>query len=63
MTVRSGETENAWYRSERYIHTSEGWYFITRENTQEGPFRTMQEAENQLTQYIRQASQADPYSD
>jgi hypothetical protein len=53
MLVRAGEAKKTWFRSERFFHTDEGWYFITRENTQEGPFSSHKEAENELTLYIR----------
>ncbi|WP_020410425.1 DUF6316 family protein [Hahella ganghwensis] len=56
MAVRSGEAERPWFRSDRFIHTADGWYFVTRENTQEGPFTTMREAENELNLYIRYAN-------
>lgn len=53
MSVRTGETKKTWFRSERYFHTESGWFFITRENTQEGPYNSQKEAENELTLYIR----------
>ena len=58
MAVRSGEAERAWFRSDRFIHTADGWYFITRENSQEGPFRSIQEAQNELMLYIRHSNEA-----
>jgi len=53
MIVRSGEAERVWFRSDRFIHTAEGWYFITRENSHKGPFMSIQEAKNELLLYIR----------
>ncbi|OZG72839.1 hypothetical protein BTA51_12740 [Hahella sp. CCB-MM4] len=58
MTVRSGEAERPWFRSDRFIHTADGWYFVTRENTQEGPFSSIREANNELSLYIRYANEA-----
>ncbi|ABC32952.1 conserved hypothetical protein [Hahella chejuensis KCTC 2396] len=62
MKVRAGEADRSWFRSERFIHTSDGWYFMTRENTQEGPYRSITEAENELAMYIRMTIQADQFS-
>lgn len=53
MNVRSGEAKKTWFRSERYFHSGDGWFFITRENTQEGPYNSHKEAENELNLYIR----------
>ncbi len=53
MLVRAGEIKKTWFRSDRFFHTDNGWFFITRENTQEGPFYSQKEAESELTLYIR----------
>ncbi|MCO7224545.1 DUF6316 family protein [Pleionea sp. CnH1-48] len=53
MQVRSGEDKKTWFRSDRFFHTADGWFFITREASQKGPFNTQKEAENELTLYIR----------
>jgi len=53
MTVRIGETTKSWFRSERYLHVNDQWYFTTREMTEEGPYITKQEAEMELMLYIR----------
>jgi hypothetical protein len=58
MNVRGGEESKSWFRSDRMLHVNENWYFVTRENTQEGPFSSRNEAENELTLYIRQANDA-----
>jgi len=55
MTVRAGESEKTWYRSDRIFWSGEGWFFLTREQTQEGPFGTRREAEQELNFYIRHA--------
>ena len=53
MLVRAGEDNKSWFRSDRMMHVNENWYFLTRENTQEGPFDSRQEAEAELILYIR----------
>jgi Domain of unknown function (DUF6316) len=58
MNVRSGEESNSWFRSDRMLHVNENWYFVTRENTQEGPFSSRNEAENELMLYIRHTNDA-----
>ncbi len=57
MNVRGGEDNKNWFRSDRMLHVNENWYFVTRENTQEGPFSSRNEAENELTLYIRHANE------
>ena len=59
MEVRCGEEDKTWFRSERFLRIGDGWYFLTRENTQEGPFASRQEAERELYYYIRQMRQWD----
>ena len=56
MHVRTGENEKTWFRTERYLHTEDGWYFLTREQTQEGPYRSKEEAARELNYYIRYMS-------
>lgn len=58
MHVRAGEENRQWFRSDRYLHVNDHWYFITRENTQEGPFNSRREAEQELTLYIRHINDA-----
>jgi Domain of unknown function (DUF6316) len=51
---RKGEEEQTLrFRSERFIHNEEKWYYETREGTTEGPFRTRPEAEEHLRNYIK----------
>lgn len=54
MKLRAGEVSKAWFRSDRFYHTPDGWWFQTRENTEEGPFASHKDAENELCLYIRQ---------
>lgn len=53
MQVRSGEQDKTWFRTDRFLRAENGWYFLTREQTQEGPFDTRREAEAELNYYIR----------
>ena len=54
MHVRQGEDNKSWFRSDRFYHTNEGWWFQTREKTELGPFSSHKDAEAELTLYIRQ---------
>ncbi|MBA53971.1 MAG: hypothetical protein CMK89_05900 [Pseudomonadales bacterium] len=53
MVVRAGEQERTWFRGDRIFWSGNGWYFLTREQTQEGPFDSRTEAEQELNYYIR----------
>ena len=53
MDVRSGENVKTWFRGDRFLHINDQWFFMTREQTQEGPFSSRQEAERELNYYIR----------
>lgn len=57
MRTRAGEAVRPWFRSERYYHTGDGWWFLTRENQELGPFQSQNEAENELILYIRKINQ------
>lgn len=41
------------FRTDRFIHNQEKWYYETREGTTEGPFRTRLEAEEHLRNYVK----------
>lgn len=41
------------FRTSRFFKESSGWYFLTREGTQEGPFERKLDAENRLQDYIK----------
>ena len=56
MDVRQGEQKKTWYRGDRFLHINDKWFFMTRELTQEGPFRSREEAERELNYYIRQVN-------
>ena len=55
MAVRAGEQEKTWFRSDRIFWSGDGWYFLTREQTQEGPFESRLAADQELNYYIRRA--------
>lgn len=52
MDVRLGEKNKTWFRCDRFLHINDRWFFQTREQTQEGPFNSRQEAERELNYYI-----------
>ena len=56
MTVRAGEKDRSWFRSERFCNINGRWFFSTREGTQEGPFSHKREAEMELMLYVRHAN-------
>lgn len=56
--TRHGEDPKTHFRSDRIVCENGVFYFLTRENTQEGPFDTKIEASQELNLYIRQ--QNDP---
>ena len=57
MRTRSGEAARPWFRSDRYYHTGEGWWFMTREKEELGPFDSQNEAANELVLFIRHTNQ------
>lgn len=51
---RKGETEQTMhFRTDRFVHNEEKWFYETREGTTEGPFRTHPEAEEHLRNYVK----------
>ncbi len=53
MTVRSGEEERNWFRTDRFERINGELYFQTREGGLEGPFSDMNEAQMELLLYLR----------
>jgi len=53
MKTRAGERAKTRFRSNRIAFAQGCWHFVTRENTQEGPFATKTEALHALHYYIR----------
>lgn len=50
------EAEKNHFRSDRIVVMNGRYFFMTRENTQEGPFDSRIEAERELNLYIRHIS-------
>lgn len=61
MKNRTGEGSKRWFRSERIYHTNLGWWFLTRESTEKGPFFSQKDAECELILYLRQQTFAGLY--
>jgi len=61
MRIRHGEGVRPWFRTERYYHTNDGWWFLTREKTEEGPFVSQLEAESELYMYIKRLKHTETY--
>ncbi|TQV84530.1 DUF6316 family protein [Aliikangiella coralliicola] len=57
MRTRAGEAARPWFRTDRFYHTNEGWWFLTREKTEKGPYVSQLEAEHELIIYIRNANE------
>ena len=54
-SMRKGELESQdRFRESRFFHSMEKWYFITREETIEGPFAHRAEAEKMLKTYLEE---------
>ncbi len=51
--VRQGEEDKTHFRSDRIVVMNGQFFFMTRENTQEGPFDNRLDAERELMLYIR----------
>ncbi len=62
MHIRAGEASRSWFRSERYYHTIDGWWSMTRENEDLGPFQSQKEAHNELILHIRKSRFTDAFS-
>lgn len=53
-TKREGEEDEApRFRTERFIHNGEKWFYETREGSTEGPFPTRPDAEEHLRNYVK----------
>lgn len=51
---RKGEEDQGTkFRSDRFIHNGEKWFYETREGSTEGPFRTRLDAEDHLRNYVK----------
>lgn len=57
--MRKGESElPARFRESRFFHSMDEWYFITREQTVEGPFEDKAMAEQMLEAYLNRLGEA-----
>lgn len=52
-TTRKGEEDKTHFRSDRIVVMNGQYYFMTREQTHEGPFDSRLDAERELHLYIR----------
>lgn len=52
MNIRKGETEKTWFRTDRFFHTNEAWFFLTREGVEVGPFKSPEAANHGLNRYV-----------
>ena len=59
MRVRSGDNKKFYFRGDRFYHTTVGWWFSTRENTELGPFNSEEDASVELCLYIRSINMFD----
>ncbi len=63
MAARDGELDRAWFRTDRFVHTTNpnnGWYVSLREGDMLGPFDTRREAEVELVLHMRERGIALP---
>jgi hypothetical protein len=51
-SVRKGEAEKHWFRSDRFFKVGNDWFFTTRENRDVGPYTTQPEASQGLQLFI-----------
>ena len=56
---RVGENEHHPFRSERFYHANNSWYFLIRGGNAKGPFDNRPDAEKALHQYIETQSRLD----
>lgn len=53
MKKRNGENLQAWLRCSRFYSLKGNWYFSTREGVEYGPFKTREEAAEELRSFIQ----------
>lgn len=58
-TKRKGEDGHSPFRSERVFNVGAEWYFSTREGKDVGPFESKDEAEAELTLFLRKLAMSD----
>lgn len=52
MKRESDSKDITWFRSDRFFVVDGNWYFTTREGTNEGPFKSAQDAKRELIAYL-----------
>ena len=52
MTVRDGEEDKNWFRSDRVFTAQDKYYFTTREGVDIGPFDSREAAGNGLKNFV-----------
>lgn len=58
MEFRAGEQPRSVFRTDRFCQINDSWYFVTREQTQEGPFPSRNDAQSALQSYIEHVTAA-----
>lgn len=53
IRCRDGEAQQTRFRSDRFCRVNGEWYFMVRDATPQGPFRTRREADTELAFYLR----------
>jgi pimeloyl-ACP methyl ester carboxylesterase len=57
---RAGEPDDRHFRSERVFEAADGWYCLRRDASPLGPFRTREDASDQLDAYVSTLGTLDP---
>ena len=52
MLHRKEDTNRTWFHGDRIYHTLEGWWFSSREHTEEGPYQPKSHTERELHMYL-----------
>lgn len=58
-TVRAGETQRSWFRSERFFAVEGVWFFTTREGVEVGPFSSKAEAQHHERRLVKLLAKAE----
>ena len=58
MPHRKNDMKSTWFHSDRTYHTPEGWWFSSREHTEEGPFQSEKDCEVGICLYLRDVNLA-----
>ena len=52
MLHRKEDTTETWFHGERIYRTDEGWWFSSREHTDEGPYESQAHTEREVHMYL-----------